>query len=136
MTVAAFLNWRLSVGLLLAVALDTAVQFFSKTAVISVPDGPTIMATLEAVLDQPLFLLVIALMLCQLINWLLVLQVADVSFAKPFTSLSYVTVAIVSALFLDERLHPLQIVGIAVIILGVWCVARTEAATTADDLAS
>ena len=73
-----------------------------------------------------MFLLVGALMLAQLFNWLKVLSMADLSFAKPFTSLSYVTVSIVSLFLLGERLHVIQIIGIGVIIAGVWFVSRTE----------
>lgn len=116
---------RLAIGLALAVAFDTAVQFFSKSAVISLPDGLTLVAAIKAVLAEPIFLVVLGLMVCQLVNWLQVLKLADVSFAKPFTSLSYVTVSTVSFYFLGERLSTEQILGIVFIVLGVWCVAHS-----------
>ena len=68
-------------------------------------------------------------MAIQLVNWLRVLDHADLSYAKPFTSLSYVTVSILSVVLLEERIAPLQLVGIGVIVAGVWCVASTPRTT-------
>lgn len=117
---------RLVVGLVAAVLLDTGVQIFWKMGVIDIPDSVLPWELLGAVAERPIFLLVLALMLAQLVNWLQVLSLADLSFAKPFTSLSYVTVSVVSFVWLGERLHGLQVVGIAIIIAGVWCVSRSE----------
>jgi drug/metabolite transporter (DMT)-like permease len=117
---------RLVVGLATAILLDTAVQIFWKIGVIDIPDSVLPWELLGAVAERPIFLLVLALMLAQLFNWLHVLSLADLSFAKPFTSLSYVTVGAVSAFFLGERLNLVQIAGIAIIIAGVWFVSRSK----------
>ena len=116
---------RLVIGLVAAVLLDTGVQIFWKMGVIDIPDSVLPWELLGAVFERPIFLLVLALMLAQLINWLQVLSLADLSFAKPFTSLSYVTVSVVSFLWLGERLHAVQVLGIATIVAGVWCVSRS-----------
>jgi drug/metabolite transporter (DMT)-like permease len=116
---------RLAIGLVAAVLLDTGVQIFWKMGVIDIPDSVLPWELLGAVFERPIFLLVLALMLAQLVNWLQVLSLADLSFAKPFTSLSYVTVSAVSFFWLGERLHFAQVLGIATIIAGVWCVARS-----------
>ena len=121
---------RLVVGLILAVLLDTGVQIFWKIGVIDIPDSVLPWELLGAVFERPIFLLVLALMLAQLFNWLQVLSLADLSFAKPFTSLSYVTVSAVSAFFLGERLHIVQIAGIGIIIAGVWFVSRSKPVET------
>src|SRR5260370_31110744 len=68
-------------------------------------------------------------MAAQLVNWLKVLAHADLSYAKPFTSLGYVTVCILSVLWLGERIAPLPIVGILIVVTGVWCVSMTPRAT-------
>jgi drug/metabolite transporter (DMT)-like permease len=68
----------------------------------------------------------------QLVNWLKVLDHADLSYAKPFTSLSYVTVCVLSVLLLDEHIAPLQIVGIVIVVAGVWCVSQTRRALPAQ----
>ena len=120
---------RLAIGLAVAVVLDTALQLVWKTGVTGIPDTSSVWTTVEAVGREPIFLLVIALMAAQLVNWLKVLEHADLSFAKPFTSLSYVTVSIMSVLYLGERIAPMQIAGIVVVIAGVWFVSRTERTT-------
>lgn len=120
---------RLGVGLAVAIALDTGLQLFWKTGVANIPDTSSITDTVLGVVRDPTFILVIVLMAAQLVNWLKVLDHADLSFAKPFTSLSYVTVAVLSVALLGERIAPLQILGIVVVIAGVWCVGRTRQTT-------
>ena len=120
------IRWRLVLGLAIAILLDTGVQIFWKVGVIDLPDDVQPMLLLHAILERPIFLVVGALMLAQLFNWLSVLSMADLSFAKPFTSLSYVTVGVVAVLVFDEHPHFVQILGVGVIILGVWFVSRSE----------
>jgi drug/metabolite transporter (DMT)-like permease len=120
---------RLVVGLTIAVATDTALQLVWKTGVAGIPDTETVAETIAAVARTPIFILVVALMAIQLVNWLRVLGEADLSYAKPFTSLSYVTVSILSVVVLGEHIAPLQLVGIAIIVAGVWCVASTPRTT-------
>jgi drug/metabolite transporter (DMT)-like permease len=124
---------RLVVGLGIAVATDTALQLLWKTGIADLPDVETIADILAAVAQAPIFILVVALMAIQLVNWLRVLDHADLSYAKPFTSLSYVTVSILSVLVLGERIAPLQLVGVAVVVAGVWCVASTPRTTLASE---
>jgi drug/metabolite transporter (DMT)-like permease len=124
---------RLVVGLGIAVATDTALQLLWKTGIADLPEVETIADVLAAVAQAPIFILVVALMAIQLVNWLKVLDHADLSYAKPFTSLSYVTVSILSVLVLGERIAPLQLVGVAVVVAGVWCVASTPRTTLASE---
>lgn len=119
-------RWRLFLGLAVAILLDTGVQIFWKIGVIDIPDSVLPWELLGAVTERPIFLLVLALMLAQLFNWLSVLSMADLSFAKPFTSISYITVSLVSFFVLGEHLHILQVLGIGIIIAGIWCVSRSE----------
>ncbi len=116
---------RLVVGLGLAVVLDTAQQLAWKTGIVAMPETTSPSATIEAVLHEPLFALVAVLMVLRLINWLKVLEVVDLSYAQPITSLSYVSVTALSALYLGETLTPLQIVGMVIIVSGVWCISQT-----------
>jgi drug/metabolite transporter (DMT)-like permease len=120
---------RLVVGLAIAVATDTTLQLVWKTGIANIPDTDSIVETITAVASAPIFIAIIALMAIQLVNWLRVLDQADLSYAKPFTSLSYVTVTILSVVLLEEHIAPLQLVGIAVIVAGVWCVASTPRTT-------
>jgi drug/metabolite transporter (DMT)-like permease len=111
-----------------AIALDTGLQLIWKIGVAGIPDASAWDAAVAVALN-PIFILVVAFMAAQLVNWLKVLDHADLSYAKPFTSLSYVTVCALSVLVLHERIAPLQIIGIAVVVAGVWCVSITKRST-------
>lgn len=124
---------RLLAGLAIAIASDTALQLVWKTGIADLPDTTSVAEILAAVAHSPIFIIVITLMAIQLVNWLKVLDHADLSFAKPFTSLSYVTVCLLSVLYLDERIDPMQVLGIAVVVSGVWCVASTPRTTIAPE---
>jgi drug/metabolite transporter (DMT)-like permease len=117
---------KLVVGLVLAIALDTAVQLFWKMAALRMPDSISSWASIEVILQEPLFLVVAILLAAQFVNWLTVLNQADLSYSQPITSLSYVSVCVLSTLYLDETVGLLQLAGIALIFVGVWFIARTE----------
>jgi drug/metabolite transporter (DMT)-like permease len=133
MTTGARFPLRLAFGLAVAIALDTGLQLVWKTGVADLPDVSTLRELAVAVARHPIFILVIAFMAAQLVNWLRVLDDADLSYAKPFTSLSYVTVCVLSVLLLGERIAPLQIAGIAIVVAGVWCVSQTGRAAAAPE---
>jgi drug/metabolite transporter (DMT)-like permease len=115
-------------GIGLAIFLDTVVQFTWKQATVGVPESAGAMATLATVIREPMCHLTIALAIAQFFNWMLVLAKADLSFAQPITALSYVTVAAVGRFSsLHERIGPMRAVGIALIVIGVWQMSRTEA---------
>ncbi len=57
--------------------------------------------------------------------WLLVLSRTSVALAYPMLSLAYIINAIAAYYLLGEDLNIAQIVGIGVIILGVYLIART-----------
>jgi drug/metabolite transporter (DMT)-like permease len=132
MTAGARIPARLVIGLAVAIALDTGLQLVWKTGIAGLPDTSSAWELLVAIALNPLFILVGVFMGAQLVNWLKVLDHADLSYAKPFTSLSYVTVCVLSVLLLGERIAPLQIAGIVVVVAGVWCVSRTRRATLAQ----
>jgi drug/metabolite transporter (DMT)-like permease len=120
---------RLVVGLGVAIALDTALQLVWKTGIADLPDTSSAWETAVAVARNPIFILVVVFMAAQLVNWLKVLDHADLSYAKPFTSLSYVTVCVLSVMLLGEHIAPMQVVGIVVVVAGVWCVSMTRRET-------
>ena len=127
---------RLTVGLVIAIALDTIVQLFWKAAATGIPDDPSPWATVEAILQQPIFLVVGALLLLQLVNWLQVLGNAELSFAQPLTSLSRVTVCLASVFFLNERMSFVQTGGILIVCAGVWFINRSNGETPSDETSS
>jgi len=56
--------------------------------------------------------------------WLIVLSKAEVSYAYPLISLGYVLTAILAWLMFGEALNENRLVGILVICLGVFLIAR------------
>ena len=60
-----------------------------------------------------------------LVVWIMGLSRAPVSIAYPMLSLGYVANAIVAYLWLGESVTPMRLVGIGVIIVGVYIVARS-----------
>lgn len=116
---------RLVLGLAVAIALDTGLQLVWKTGIADLPATSSLRELVVAVARNPIFILVVVLMAAQLVNWLQVLDHADLSYAKPFTSLSYVTVCVLSVVILREHIAPLQILGIVIVVAGVWCVSQT-----------
>ena len=66
----------------------------------------------------------------QLLNWIKVLALIDLSFAQPMTALSYVSVLTCSSLLLHEKVSLSHTVGILFILGGVFLVSRTKAQTT------
>ena len=67
-------------------------------------------------------------LLCYVVSvvlWILALSRGEVSIAYPMLSIGYVVTALAAWALLGESLSMVRIVGIAVIILGVFLVARS-----------
>jgi drug/metabolite transporter (DMT)-like permease len=124
--------FKLAFGLTLTIAIDTVVQLVWRVAAQDLPETLS-WEVATAVLAQPLFLVVIGLMICQLFNWLAVLGEADLSFAQPFTSLSRITVCLASVYFLNERISPEQVAGIVLVCAGAWCISQTARNTARNE---
>lgn len=119
---------RLVIGLAGAIVLDTATQVLWKRAALTLPEdvfGNPAGAALH-ILAHPIFLIVAICFIAQLINWLHVLNDADLSFALPITALSYITVAAVSAFWLGEQITWGRAAGMACILFGVFLISRTD----------
>ncbi len=57
--------------------------------------------------------------------WLVVLSRVEVGFAYPMVSLGYILTLIFGWWLLNENVTPLRLVGVALIILGVYLISRT-----------
>ena len=112
--------------LALAVILDTAVHIVWKLAVLQLPNPGSLPAALETASREPLFLLVAALFVWQLVNWLRVLEGCDLSYSQPITALSLILVLVLSALYLGESVDALKVLGIGFVFAGVWFISRTD----------
>jgi len=60
-----------------------------------------------------------------IILWMTVLSRVEVSFAYAFSSLGYVLVTIMGAVFLREHISVLKIIGISIICIGVILISRS-----------
>ena len=58
-------------------------------------------------------------------SWLFLLTKLDISFVQPILALTYVVTPILAVFFLGESVPPLRWVGIAVVVVGVYLIART-----------
>ena len=118
-------------GLAAAILLDTMVQILWKRSTLSLPADFAIhpLAGLWSLARRGDVIVVGLLIGAQMVNWLKVLDRADVSYALPITALSYVSVAGASYLFLHEGLSPARMAGIALILLGVFFISRSQPVT-------
>ncbi len=108
-----------ALGLTLAIALDTAGQLLWKRAAVGLPESLSPSVLLASLLHDPLPLLVVGVFVLQLINWLVVLERAELSYAQPITSLSYVSVVLLSVWLLGERLDAVRLLAVSLVLLGV-----------------
>ena len=111
-------HW-LILGLLAAIALDTGGQLLWKLAASRLPVDAAAAELAASALRDPLAWVVVGVFLAQLVNWLAVLKRADLSYAQPFTALSYVGVGLLSALWFGESLGAAKLAGIALVLVGV-----------------
>ena len=134
---------RVWVGLAIAVLLDAPVQLIWKALMVKYGDparAPRQLFTHDLlgtwhqvrwfgreVRTYGLF----ALFACQFLDWLWVLGNADLSFAQPFTALSYVAVSGCAVAFFHERLTVLRVMGIGCILAGVALVGSSDATSDA-----
>src|SRR5574337_1532824 len=120
-------------GLAFAVCIDTVVQLvWSKTATDALGDGA--LGTLMGMFTHPLLYVMLGMYAMQFVNWMIVLSKADLSFAQPITACSYVLTAAGSAYFLADRVTPLRMAGIALILIGVWLISGTTHHTGAPSM--
>ena len=120
-------------GLLIAILIDTALQLVWKSAVLTLPHDGSPWLNVQAILQNPRFVFVIFLMGCQFFNWLMILGDADLSYAQPITSLSYVSVFCLSVLYLKEATDLIQIAGIVFVLAGVWFISQTDHVTQSKE---
>ena len=127
---------RVWVGLAIAVLLDIPVQLTWKALMIKfgAPHrGPVDVHTQRVIkwfIGQPRTWELLLLFLGQFLNWIWVLGNADLSYAQPFTALSFVAVSGCAGFYFHEHIGPLRWAGIGLILIGVLLVGGTEHRTT------
>lgn len=111
---------------LLSVLLAGAGQLIFKAAVSQLGQLEISVDLFIAFATSPALLLGLAVFGVSAFLWLVALMKADLSFAYPFLSLSYVVVLIGGSLLFAEKITTLRIIGFLVIISGIFIVARGE----------
>lgn len=116
-------------ALTMTVVMDTIGQLCWKFAAGQVPDTIGLWQSFVSILHEPLFHVALLVYFLQFFNWMIVLAHADLSYAQPITALSYVTVSGASMAIFHEHLSPLRVLGLAMILVGVWVISRTNLRT-------
>lgn len=114
--------------ILLSVLCSASAHFAFKYAVVGI-DGSAQRAASTgfavAAIGDPYIWAGLFLHSAALVTWLFALRRVDISYAYPFISLGFVLVTVLSAWLLGERVNAVRILGVALIIGGVFCVARS-----------
>ena len=118
---------RVIAVLAIAIALDTVAQLLWKLAASRLPSSFAPGVLLRAIANDPLPLIVIGVFALQLVNWLLVLERVDLSYAQPLTALSYVSVCLLSAWLFGEHLDVQRAIGVILVLAGVAMVSASPA---------
>lgn len=104
--------------ILAGVLLNAAAQLLLKAGTNAVPLGLRLAI-------EPHVLGGLACYVVSVVVWVVALSRVPVSIAYPMLSIGYVVNAIAARYLLGEALTPMRLVGIGVIVLGVFLVARS-----------
>ena len=131
MQIKKLLSPQVVVLIALLLLFDTFAQLAFKIAVTQLGEFPTqnisVIFYYCLQLATNLYVIggVLALILA-LFTWLTLISKVDLSFAHPMTSLAYATIPLAGTFFLNEPLHWPQMVGIALIVIGVIVISDDE----------
>ena len=131
MQISKLLSIQVIVLIVLLLVFDTFAQLAFKIAVTQLGEFPTQNVSaiwhycLQLAHDFYVICGVLALILA-LFTWLTLISKVDLSFAHPMTSLDYATIPLAGTFFLHEPLLWPQMVGIALIVIGVIIISDDE----------
>lgn len=115
--------------ILLAVVFNTIAQLVLKSGMNQIGHFTFHYTNLIPVVWQaatcPWIVLGMATYVGSMIIWLMVLSRSSVSIAYPMSSLGYITSTVAAYYFLGEDLSVVRLVGIFVILVGVYIVAKS-----------
>jgi drug/metabolite transporter (DMT)-like permease len=110
----------------ITIAAETVAQMVWKSVVLGVPESAGFMETVRTVTVQPMFYLLLGIFGVQFIFWILLLAKADLSYARPITALSLISVVACSVMFFGEKVDMMRMIGIIMILVGVWFISSTD----------
>ena len=115
--------------ILVSVMLNAAAQLLLKAAMDRVGEFAFNVSNIFPIVKQlatnPFIIMGGFTYIASIAVWLLVLSRAEVSYAYPMISLGYIVTAIAAYFFMGESLSVERILGILIIIAGVYLVAKT-----------
>ena len=131
MQIKKLLSPQVFVLIALLLLFDTFSQLAFKIAVTQLGEFPTqnISVIWHYCLQLAMNLYVIGgvlALILALFTWLTLISKVDLSFAHPMTSLAYATIPLAGTFFLHESLHWPQMVGIALIVIGVIVISDDD----------
>lgn len=116
--------------ILLGVFLNASAQLLLKTGMNQIGHFEfTIVNTIPIglkILGNPPIILGLFIYTVSVVVWLLVLSRVQVGFAYPMVSLGYIINAVAAFYLLGEPLTSLRVLGIFIIILGVYLIAQSN----------
>jgi multidrug transporter EmrE-like cation transporter len=104
--------------ILVGVLLNAAAQLLLKAGTNAMPLGVRLAI-------EPHILAGLACYVVSVVVWIVALSRVPVSIAYPMLSIGYVVNAIAAWYLLGEAVTPMRLVGIGIIVLGVFIVARS-----------
>jgi multidrug transporter EmrE-like cation transporter len=104
--------------------LTLGYQIAAKTAAGALASAHFDLAWLASAARMPVVQLLIGLEIASFIAWMTVLAEMPLSAAFPLSAVSYVLIILASAVVFHEPVGPLQLVGSAAILIGVWLIGR------------
>jgi multidrug transporter EmrE-like cation transporter len=107
--------------------LTLGYQIAAKTAAGHLATAHFDLAWLIAAARMPVVQLLIGLEIASFVAWMTVLSEMPLSAAFPLSAVSYVLIIAASAFVFHEPIGPLQVVGSAAILAGVWLIGRGTA---------
>ncbi len=111
--------------ILISLTLGSIAQLFLKVGMSNFGSISNALTAFIAVFEPFVFLGLIIYFLSS-ITWIIAISKTDISYAYPFISLSYVIVAILGWLFLNEKISFLRIIGISIIMIGVYIISKSK----------
>ncbi len=121
-----------AVGLvLLSVTLGAIGQLVLKVAVNQMGKLELSISALLSMATNFTLIVALAIYAISAILWLLALMKADLSFAYPFLSLTYIAVLVGGAILFHDQITLLRVVGFVVIMAGLLVIALDERVSVA-----
>lgn len=108
-----------------SIACSAMAQVMLKIGMGRVVISEISLASLARLFSNPFILAGLSLYVTAMLIWLYVLKQVEVSYAYPFTALGFVLVTAVGYFFLAEQITPVRLVGLGLIIAGIFLVAKS-----------